>query len=296
MVVFVWEFINAPAALEREAGALSSTRRLALERDLATERQALADLRNRIDASRLRIELIDESGAIATVAIGQEAKARFLQSEKQAFIEPLTREKPRSGSIFDIDIYGESRGQKRYVEEVREYLTALDERWLPALADAAVDRGIAELLLVARNTAQVGVAGVEIQLSLPEDFDAAWDEGDLWQEDLPERPMMWGTYNAMTFMPNIRSTVSPSPPPGDMERRGGFLIVTWEPFALTAKRSEPLAPVRLFVPETYGGHTIKVPWRAASVPGGEPIAGEVELTFAAEPVAPDALLLPRERD
>jgi hypothetical protein len=292
--VFVWEFINAPAALEREAAALAATRRQALERDLASEQQGHADLRNRIDASRLRIELIDESGVIATVASSQEAKTRFIESEKQALLEPLTQEKPRR-SIFDIDIYGESRSQQRYMHEVREYLTALNERWLPALTNAAVDRGIAELLLVAKNNAEVGVAGVEIQLSLPDDLDAAWDEGELWQEDLPDRPTMWGSYNAMTFIPDIIPSTSRRPP-GHIERRGGRVVITWEPFALTSKRSQPLAPVRLFVPDTYSGQTINGAWSAASVPGGEPITGEVELSIATGPVAPDALLLPPERN
>lgn len=296
LVVFVWEFINAPAALEQESAALSSTRRQALERDLAAERQAHTDLRNRIDASRLRIGLIDESGPIATVASGDDAKTRFIESEKQALLEPLTREKSRVRSIFDIDLYGESRSQERYIKEVREYLTALDERWLAALMDAAVDRGVAELLLVAKNNAEVGVAGVEIQVSLPDDFEAAWDDGELWQEDLPDRPAMWGSYNAMTFVPDISSSISRSPPPGEIERRAGFLVITWEPFALTSKRSQPFAPVRLFVPDSYAGQRIKVRWSAASVPGGEPISNEIELTFAPDPVAPEALLLPAERD
>jgi hypothetical protein len=80
---------------------------------------------------------------------------------------------------------------------------------------------------------------------------------------------MWGSYNVMTFVPDISSSISRSPPPGQIERRAGLVVITWEPFALTSKRSQALAPVRLFVPDSYAGQRIKVRWSAASVRGGE---------------------------
>lgn len=295
IVVFAREFINAPAAMEREADARAATRHDHLEQDLAAERRAHAELRDRIDASRLRIALIDESGPLAAVATNDEVKARFIESETQTLIAPLKQPKPQSRWPWEIDIYGESRSQKRFLTELNEYLAALDERWLPALANAAVDREVTELLLATRNNAEVGVSGVEIQVHLPDDFDAAWEEGDLWQEGLPDRPAAWGSYNAMTFFPDIIPSSPMSRSRGEIERRNGRLVITWDPFALTSKRSQPLAPVRLFVPGAYTGRTITVAWNAASVPGGEPIAGELDLTFAPDPMQPEKLLLPRER-
>jgi hypothetical protein len=281
--------------MEREAEARAATRRDHLEQDLAAERRAHAELRDRIDASRLRIEVIDESGPLAAVATNDTVKARFIESEKQTLIAPLKKPKPQSRWPWEIDIYGESRNQTRFLTELNEYVAALDERWLPALANAAVDREVTELLLVARNNAEVGVSGVEIQVHLPDDFDAAWDEGDLWQEGLPDRPAAWGSYNAMTFLPDISPSSPMSRSPGEIERRDGRLVITWDPLALTSKRNQPLAPVRLFVPDTYAGRTIKVVWNAASVPGGEPITGELALTFGPDPIEPEKLLLPRER-
>lgn len=112
-------------------------------------------------------------------------------------------------------------------------------------------------------------------------------------------PIIWGSYNALSFVgTGSHEFVQPPPPPapGAIRRRDGRLQITWDPFGLPSDRLEPLSPVRLFVPDHYAGQQLNVPWTAASVSGGRPVSGDVELSFASEPVPPEMLLLPKDSD
>lgn len=300
-VRFVVELFNAPAAMERAAAAHADVQQTGIERELDEERRRHANLRERTDASRLRLSVGIEDGLLTTVQSSNDARAAFITAEGRELTAPLERSQPRtfSGLSAVTDAFNqERRSADDYMAAVRAYLTGVDNHWMGMLANAAIDREVAELRLVVENFADVGARDVEIELTLPGDVAAAWSPGEVWDEHTPERPAPWGTDttgNALLggYVPpsGLFGTVSD---PGSIEERAGEVRIAWDVFDIAARRQRRLDPILLFAPEDYAGKSIKATWTAAAVSGGPPISGDFELAFAPEPY-PAAKLIKAHR-
>lgn len=302
LAVLLWSLLTAPAALEREALDSERARTATAEGERDRVAAELAELRDRIDRSRLRVEVVNDSQPLRPAESSNAAMADFIQAEDHALMDRL-----RSGydggrgsrgpfAMITDPFGGDSRDEAEFTAEVREYLTGTSQTWPRPLAAAAVDRRIAQLLLTTRNTGDVAYEGVEVEVTLPPDWKAAWDEGDLWEEDHPERPKEWGT-RSVAFLASsgahLGSIVRPaeSYDPGTIREEASGVRVRWKPFDLRADRDQRLEPVLLFVPETYAGQTVTLRWTAASVTSGRPEAGTVEVQVSATSASPAELLL-----
>lgn len=302
-VVSLWSLLTAPAAMERKelAAEVARTKAVEAERDgLATD---LAELRDRIDRSRLRVEVVNDSEPLRPVESSNAAMARFIQSEDHALTDEFRAsggKKPGGGPLSAVydSLHRETRSAEEYIVEVREYLTAVSQSWHRAIAAAAIDRRIAQLLLTVHNTGDIGYSGVEVEVTLPEGWNAGWEEGDLWEDDHPDRPAVWGSKT----LSSITSSITPiherldGNEPGTIRERPEGVRVRWKAFDLPADRDHMLAAVRLFVAESFAGQSMALRWTAASASGGRPVEGTVGVRVSATPASPAELLLPREGD
>lgn len=301
--VLLWSLLTAPVAMERYELAAEGARTTAAEAErdrLATE---LAELRGRIDHSRLRVEVANDSDPLRPLENSNAAMTRFIQSEDHALTDEFRvsgGKKPGGGPLsaaYD-SLHRETRSAEDYIVEVREYLTAISQKWDRAIAAAAIDQGVAQLLLTVHNTGDIGYAGVEVEVTLPEGWNAGWEEGDLWEDDHPDRPAVWGSKT----LASITSSITPisdrrdADEPGTIRERPDGVRVRWKSFDLPADRDQMLAPVRLSIPESYAGQSMALRWTAASASGGRPVEGTVGVRVSATSASAAELLLPREDD
>lgn len=304
LAFLLWSLLTAPATMEREALALERqhTARARGERDRV--QRELDELRERIDRSRLRLEVLNDGKPLRPAESSNAAMAAFIKAEDHALMDALRdgndggrRGRGPIGVAWD-SLSGDSREEGEFIAEVREYLTGLHQNWPAVLAAAAVDRGIAELLLTARNTGEVAYEGVEVEVTLPAGWNAAWDEGDLWEESHPERPKEWGAKSVNFLASSVAGlrTIAPinHEEPGTIREHVDGVRVRWRPFDLRADRDQMLDRVRLFVPETAAGQTVPLRWTAASVTSGRPVERTVEVHVSADVASPAELLLPRD--
>lgn len=294
IAVFIWSLLTAPAVMEQERLAVERARTAAVEAERDEARSELADLRDRTDRAKLRLEVVNDSDPLRPVSSSNAAMAEFIKSESHLFSGAYESYQPRP---FET-IGGEYRSSDEYTTEVRDYLTALSQRWDRTIAAAAVDRGVAELLLTVRNTGDVGYQDVAIEVTLPDGWNAAWDEGELWEEGLPERPELFGN-KSVTFMAasatyNTVMSRAEALQPGTIRERDGGVIIRWNPFDLPSDRDHALEPVRLFIPDGHSGQTVALRWTAASVHGGRPTEGQMEIHVSATPAEPADLLIPAD--
>lgn len=287
------ELYNAPAAMEREEAVRSAAERSVLEAQLAVERQQATELRDRTDASRLRLSIRAEDGPLMTVESSDDAKASFIQTEERALKGPLGQS---ASSPFEASVASffdqENRQVPDYLADVSTYLDGINKRWRGLLGNAATYREIAALELTVLNEADVAAGNVEIELMLPPGVRAAWP-GDAIDDDEPDRPDEWGTNTIATSLYGYMPPTGPFGTisrPGEIEERDGEVRVAWDPIDLPAHRPRRLATVLLYVPDEFAGQTLVARWTAASVPGGPPSHGELPLTCAEKPYPAAALI------
>lgn len=306
LAFLMWSLLTAPAAMERAALDVERQRTTTATAERHQLQREFDELYQRIDRARLHVEVLNDSDPVRPAASSSAAMAAFIKAEDHALMDALRggddggRGARRPLGIGFDPLAGDSRDDGEFTAEVREYLTGLHQNWPGVLAAAAVDRGIAELLLTVRNTGEVAYEGVELELTLPAGWNAAWDEGDLWEESHPERPKEWGAKPVAFLASSIAGLHNLTPinrdEPGTIRDHAAGARVRWKPFDLRADRDQMLDRVRLYVPETAAGQTIPLRWTAASVTGGRPVEGTVEVQVSADVASPAELLLPPRDD
>jgi len=144
------------------------------------------------------------------------------------------------------------------------------------------------------NPGQIGFEAVEVELRLPADLGAGWDEDSEFDDRLPLRPKPWGAQHIGSFIGDF--SVTPRADPGRIERLGDELVVTFGPFALPSLGRVPLEPVYLFIPSSRAGTDLVIPWSAASRATRGRKRSELRVPVVAELLDPNVVLVAPDED
>jgi len=294
---YLGSLLRAPGVMERAALEAARAETERAQEALADAEARRDELAARMDAAQLRIEVRHEGDSLRATDTGDEAKNAFLAAEKSRLLDPLVAEtkEPPPGLLVYSSYTRDIRSNALFREEVQLWLTGLLEHWTEALRGHAIERAPAKLRPVVRNLTEGGYEKTEIQLRLPGDLGAGWSADSELIETMPWRPKPWGK-NTLFSMPDVRiqSLVHRPADPGTIERVGDALVVSYEPFDLTAARRLALAPVLLFLPKRYAGGELLVEWSAAAQSPHQlgRVGGEISIPVSADLTTPGALLLP----
>ena len=300
---FLIQLAVTPAALERRQADAAHERQSVIEKDLAEARATIEKQRAESDASRLvELEVGLESRELLAVDVTEQAYREWFEAEKGRYIEgyrtktaqdQANRSVPFGRGAFDYFDHDVRKGDQ-FVDEVGTYLDAMAGRWVAALRAAAINRKLAPLRLAVRNLRDVSIEGVELQVTLPDDVGAGWDDDAELDQELPEKPRMWGKKTMGAFPIGVRPMFDRTPDPGRIERVNGQLLVTWDRFDLSGLSRHPLAPVSLFVPGGHAGQALAIEWKMASLRRRGVLTGTLQALTAPAPLPPLSVLQPEE--
>lgn len=269
-VAFLIQMFRTPGALAKTAARAAKQRIDALEHDLAEATSTVDRQRREMDSTRIHeIEIAYEGPDLVSVDTRDSAREAWLTAERdryrQGYEAKVAEDQARSRTFLALSAAfgGETRSVDEFLEELKTYFEALNTNWVEALRARTIRQEVARLRLAVRNPTDVSIEGLEIQVTLPADVGAGWDEDAELGNEVLDTPQMWGRETLYSLMPNVHSTFI-QPDPGRIERVAGRLVVTWDRFDLSGLARHPLSPVALFVPGEYAGSTLRVEWSAAA--------------------------------
>lgn len=269
-VAFLIQMLRTPGELAKSATRAAGQRVDALEQDLAESKATVDRQRSEMDSTRIReIEMAHEGHDLVSVDTGASAREAWLEAERNRYREgykaKVAEDEARSRPFLVVSVAfgGETRSVDEFLQELKTYFEALNTNWVEALRAGTIRQEVARLRLAVRNPTDVSIEGLEIQVTLPADVGAGWDEDAELGDEVLDKPQMWGRETLYSLMPNVHGTFI-QPDPGRIERVAGRLVVTWDRFDLSGLARHPLSPVALFVPGEYAGSTLRVEWSAAA--------------------------------
>jgi len=250
----------------------------------------LARLTQRANPTGPRIALTVERDdrELQTVTYDDAAADAFVAREA----ERLQRWTP-GRSITATLMLSERRDPERYDATVAQYLERLPARVRAHAGKVAIDRGIAELVLTIVNETDQNFASTLVTLRIPRGVPAFFSAGEL--EDLLQEwkpPVEWGLHNLDHSLALARSELTRSFPSGlaetlaarEIERTDDGVIVRHAPVHVRPRTPHLLDPVYLYLPESYAGETLEIPWRATSTSADGDASGVLVAPVASEPV------------
>ena len=207
--------------------------------------------------------------------------------------------------LFEAD----TRTPEDYQKEVDAYIGKAEKRLPAVVMWRAYERGLGRLALFVRNDTDDPIRQLQVEIHIPGEGFAAFDEGDIESATMPERPVMLGKnvrsqFAAMSainiaglglnrydrYLPNIG-------PIGRGVRidNSGSVRLTFDALDLYPQESADLTEVRLFTNPTLAGKTLAAEWSARSRDASGVMRGRIDIEVAATVPSLDELLAELER-
>jgi hypothetical protein len=207
--------------------------------------------------------------------------------------------------LFEAD----TRTPEDYQKEVDAYIGKAEKRLPAVVMWRAYERGLGRLALFVRNDTDDPIRQLQVEIHIPGEGFAAFDEGDIESATMPERPVMLGKnvrsqFAAMSainiaglglnrydrYLPNIG-------PIGRGVRIDNYCSVrlTFDALDLYPQESADLTEVRLFTNPTLAGKTLAAEWSARSRDASGVMRGRIDIEVAATVPSLDELLAELER-
>lgn len=282
-LAFLGQLLLAPAGLERQERERGHARELTLQghaarqaaeqtRQLASGRDTISALQTRLEASRIAIEISHVGGPLSAVDISGPPRDSFIEGERTRYQEAFRRWAAEEGAAkasypypsADILSRRDQRTAEEFTAEVGRYLNALRSSWLNYVRRATIRQRVAPLKAVVTNPGETAFGSVVLELYLPVDIGAGWDDDPLWRDSLPDPPDEWGTQTIYSSLRGFQVPAShPPADPGSIERVGEMLVVAFSPFDMRPRARVPLPAIYVFIPSTHAA-SLDVRWTAAS--------------------------------
>jgi len=207
--------------------------------------------------------------------------------------------------LFEAD----TQTPEDYQKEVDAYIGKAEKR-LPAVALwRAHERGLGRLAIFVRNDTDDPIRQLQIEIHIPGEGFAAFDEGDIESATMPERPVMLGKKVRSRFADMSAINIAGLglnrydhylPNVGPIGRgvridNSDSVRLTFDALDLYPQETADLTEVRLFTNTTLAGKTLAAEWSARSRDASGVMRGRIDIEVAATVPSLDGLLAELER-
>jgi hypothetical protein len=189
--------------------------------------------------------------------------------------------------LFEAD----TRTLEDYQKEVDAYIGKAEKQLPTVVLRRAFERGLGRLAIFVRNDTDDPIHQLQVEIHIPGEGFAAFDEGDIESATMPERPVMLGKKVRSRFadlsainiaglglnrydryLPNI-GTIGR----GVRIDNSGSVRLTFDALDLYPQETADLTEVRLFTNPTLAGKTLAAEWSARSRDASGVMRGRLDI-------------------